>query len=110
MRINTLLDHVDNLRQVSTAAATVQGSIAAVLDNLSGGNSIVFKPKPFFFVFRPHLHRTFVSCTRTDILGFCSCQISLFTRSLVIVLECFLEVRRQMASDFFMFSFFIQYR
>ena len=39
------LDHVDNSDQVSTAAAIVQGSIAAVLDNLSGGNSIVSKPK-----------------------------------------------------------------
>ena len=42
------LDHVDNSDQVSTAAATVQGSIAAVLDNLSGGNSIVSKPKDIF--------------------------------------------------------------
>ena len=42
------VNHVDNSDQVSTAAATVQGSIAAVLDNLTGGNSIVSKPKDIF--------------------------------------------------------------
>lgn len=42
------LGHVDNSDQVSTTATTVQGSIAAVLDNLSGGNSIVSKPKDIF--------------------------------------------------------------
>ena len=45
---NQHTDHVDNSDQSSTAAATVQGSIAAVLDNLSGGNSIVSKPKDIF--------------------------------------------------------------
>ena len=38
-------------------------------------------------------------------LHFCSCQISLFTHSLVVVLECFLVVRRQKAGDFSVFFF-----
>ena len=42
------IDHVDNSDQVSTAATAVQGSIAAVLDNLSSGNNIVSKPKDIF--------------------------------------------------------------
>ena len=34
--------------QASTAAATVQGSIATVLDSLSGGTSLMSKPKDIF--------------------------------------------------------------
>ena len=58
----------------------------------------------YFFLYLDlvYIGNLYLVCEQTY-LDFCSCQISLFTRSLVVVLECFLVVHRQKAGDFFMF-------